>query len=108
DAAAGDAGAAPPRPPAGRITLSAGGRSIAIEPDATGRYQPRQQDAPLWQPGESVSVSAVGAKVPAFSGTLTGPGDVDITSPLVVPGQATMVRRDADVVVIWTGGMAGE
>jgi len=99
----------PHRAHAGRITFQPSGPAIVLDPAATAEYPVKIQDAPLWQPGDTVTVMAAGAEVPAFSGSLRAPGDVVVTQPAPPMSTATLtVPRGADLEVAWTGGTEGE
>jgi hypothetical protein len=61
----------------------------------------------LWAGGETLTASATGATVPAFSGkTVLAPNPVTVTTPACNLGSCGTVDRSADFTLSWTGGAA--
>jgi hypothetical protein len=107
----GDAGV-PTEFSAGTITITGGTLSapIMLTYDATNGYSVFSSTTPIYTPGETFNVSAVGADIAAFSGaSAAAPNDIVITSPSGGTGTNLMYAIDesTDLVITWTGGSAG-
>jgi hypothetical protein len=105
-----DAGSPTP-PNAGVISVS-GARIPAgtkLTPGTDGKYPALQQSGlDAWSGGETLSISAVGAEVPAFSGTVTAPApSVALTSPAISTTQKAEIDRSKALAVAWSGAGAG-
>lgn len=105
-------GGAPTEFSAGTITITGGTLSapITLTYDAATGYSVFSATTPIYTPGETFNVSAVGADVAAFSGvSAAAPNDIVITSPS--GGTATnlmyAIDESTDLVITWTGGSAG-
>ncbi len=99
-------------PTAGDVKIK-GLREITLSPDATtGNYPPKSDTPPaaskIWEGGDDVKISAVGAEVPAFDKTLKAPSSVTVTAPEfpTFPDKLT-IPRNADLDVTWANGTAG-
>jgi hypothetical protein len=58
--------------------------------------------------GDTVTVSATGATVPAFGPhSVTAPGSIDVTSPAVTGASPIVISTSSDLTVTWTGGQSG-
>jgi hypothetical protein len=88
---------------AGVITVATTAGSIQIDPGADNSYPTKASQAPLYTPGETITISALGATVPAFNGTLVAPGKPTLTSPLAQQGML-VIDRSHDFAFAWTGG----
>lgn len=100
-----------PGPPAGQtsagaITITGAQQPITLTPMSDKSYAQFTTAASLFAGGESITFSAAGADVPAFSHTLTTPSKTTVTSP-VEPATQLMVPRGAEYSVRWSGGRAG-
>jgi hypothetical protein len=91
-------------PTAGNITISGGKRTVTLSPKADGSY-PTEVDSmkALYAGGETLTVSAAGAQVPAFSTTLTAPARIKVST---MP--PTSITRSAGFPIAWSGGNTGE
>ncbi len=56
----------------------------------------------LWGSGDTITISATGATVPAFSGTVVVPDDLTVTSPTLSLTTPTTVPVASDLVISWT------
>jgi hypothetical protein len=97
---------------AGTITITGGTLSapITLTYAAPTGYSVFSSTTPIYTPGETFNVSAVGADVLAFSGaSAAAPNDIVITSPSGGTGTNLMYAIDesTDLVITWTGGSAG-
>jgi hypothetical protein len=82
-------------------TLADGGVKMTF---GSSGYSPYDFQGRLWNPGDMITLSAAGATVPAFSGkTITGPGDLIVTSPNCGGSDCGSLSRSADLNVAWTG-----
>jgi len=101
-----DAGA-PVYQSAGAITITGGlapNGSITLTPNANGTYKPAYGSAKLWNGGEMLTVTAVGAMVPMFTQQVTAPGFVTVTAPAFpAQGGTMMINRSQALQLTWTG-----
>jgi hypothetical protein len=86
---------------AGVVTVMGNGMSLTLTPDNEGSYNSQSEAGTPFPPDTMVMVSAAGAAVPAFSGSVTMP------SPAAFADLGDMVPRNQDLTVNWTGGSAG-
>jgi hypothetical protein len=105
-------GGAPAEFSAGTITITGGTLSapITLTYDASTGYSVFSSTTPIYTPGQTFNVSAVGADIAAFSGaSAAAPNDIVITSPSGGTGTNLMYAIDesTDLVITWTGGSAG-
>jgi hypothetical protein len=89
---------------AGTLTLTGtqvdGGVTIAFDGSGYGRIA----DQPWYLPGDTITASATGGMVPAFSGeSVVVPNAITITAPACGGGDCGGVDRSADYSVTWTG-----
>jgi len=85
-------------------TLIDGGISLAY--DGMGYGLAFMQRA--WSGGESVTLSATGATVPAFSAmSLIAPADVAVTSPACASFDCGAISRTEGLTVSWSGASSG-
>jgi hypothetical protein len=95
--------------PAGDITV--GGLSMPVMLQLitmgmfVGQYTTYMQYTPMFNGGETLSIGAAGAEVPAFAGLVAAPSQITIVKPLHT--QFT-VPRARDLALSWTDGGAGE
>ena len=88
------------------------GFNFEFDPACTGTCvpyrSPRELLPRLWNGGETLTVSATGGDVPAFSGkTVTAPSEITLTAPVCSPELASAdcgLSRSADLTIAWTGG----
>jgi len=106
--------AAAPTQPVSAGQIDATGATVPIrlvpKPDATyPMLADFMADAPWLVGGETIDVTAAGATVPAFHGTVTAPNRLTITAP-AMPTAGTMlaVNRASGFAASWTGGGAGK
>lgn len=95
---------------AGAITFTGGaGAPITIMPGANGVYAANTMMAARWRAGETVTVRAAGATVPAFEAMLAFPASITVTEPAVSPLAMLRVPRATPLTTRWTAmGTAGE
>lgn len=87
---------------AGTIQVSTvSGTSVTLAPAADGTYPPESGNTPFWFPGDTVSVEAGGADVPAFSVSVPAPSSIEITAP--IDGPSIDVDASVDLSFAWTG-----
>jgi hypothetical protein len=101
----------PTTPNAGTISIS-GARIPAgttLTPRADGIYRSfTKQGLKAWSGGETLSISADGADVPPFTGTVTAPApNVALTSPATSSIQKADIDRSKPLPVAWSGAGAG-
>ncbi len=97
-------------PTAGTVSISGGKRAASISPKTDGTY-PTDSDnmKPLYAGGETLTISATGGTVPAFSGTVVAPARVRVTSPAVpAAGSSLAISRSSALSFAWSGGTVGE
>jgi hypothetical protein len=101
--------APPPAPPfasAGTLTLTGGTHTLTVAPMANGSYsQLVDATQTLWSGGETLTLTASGATVPAFSTSVTAPAPIVVAAPAAPAGGAKLtVSRSSDLTFTWTGG----
>lgn len=101
---------APPAVSAGAITITGAAEAITLTPAADHTYATFMASSPLFSGGESITFSAAGADVPAFSASITTPAKTTITSPAKPTPNAPYlnINRTLDMTVRWTGGGSGQ
>lgn len=93
-------------PTAGQVSVG----EFMLNPNSNGTYSPegRPLDS-IFPPGTVIPVSAEGATVGAFSGSVTMPSKLDVTQP-ALPDNGLRLPIDEDFTVTWnddgTGGKA--
>jgi hypothetical protein len=94
---------------AGTLTLTGGAKTVTITPNPDGTYPPwSDTTAMLFTGGETLTLSASGATVSAFSTSLTAPAQILVSTPaLPAPGSKLAVARSADFPMSWIGGGTG-
>ncbi len=96
-------------PDAGSITIASEMDTFSVEltPDATGAYGLSTPSGYLGG-GETVTITASGGGVPAFTHTLTYPLVLLLTEPALAAGEGTVhASRSADLVLRWDRGIKG-
>jgi hypothetical protein len=95
---------------AGIVTITGGKQIVTLTPDATGTYGlVNDMTKALGDGGETITISAAGATVPAFSAMGVAPVGGDISSPPPpAQGQPLLIDRTQDLVFTWTKGGAGD
>lgn len=107
DAGAADPGAANSGASAGAIVVSGGTSAVRLVPSG-GSYAAVTAQTKLWNGGESLTITADGAEVPAFTLRATAPSFVTVTTPVFpAAGGSVVVARSGAFAVSWTGGSAG-
>lgn len=92
-----------PAPSAGTISVTGAG-SYSLVPRGDGTYEGVFQQQSLWTGGETLSVSATGAGIAAFQGTVRAPREVTATGSVPPPAADTWnIPRGTDLMVTWTG-----
>jgi hypothetical protein len=97
-------------PSAGTITISGLDEPVSMAPTGSGPglYAPiASHTNSLFSAGESVTISATGAVVPAFTANLVAPSLIDLQSPAVTNDTGLTLDRSADLTVVWSGGGFG-
>jgi hypothetical protein len=105
-----DAGVANTTRSAGVITVSGGGQMVQLTPGANGTYPTDTQRMSVFAPGTELTVSAAGDAmgVAAFTGTVTMPGPITVTAPMISLTAPTTIARAQPLMVTWTGGTTGK
>lgn len=95
---------------AGTVTIAGAAMPITLAPRGDDTYAQLTVMTSLFSGGESITFSAAGAEVPAFSQALTMPSKATITSPAEPPQDSPflIVDRTRDFTVAWAGGGSGE
>jgi hypothetical protein len=104
-------GGANPYASAGKVSVDGLGVPIALEIMTmgmfAGQYTAFQQFMPLFMGGESLTVSASGAEVPAFATQLVTPSQPTMTMP-APQNTPRRVSRATDFGLTWSGGDLGD
>jgi hypothetical protein len=88
---------------AGEVDLNDGATTVLkVLPGAPAMLY-AEDDSPTapWQQGDGLQFVAAGASVPQFDLTLTAPGPVAVTRPLMTPGMPLSIDPTVDLVVAW-------
>lgn len=99
-----------PRPTASNIQLNGGRDQVYLFLAAAGVYQVWTVNGwLLFQGGEQLTVTADGAEVPAFTGSLTAPARPILLAPAVpAPGGVLELARDRDLLFSWRDAPRGK
>jgi hypothetical protein len=95
---------------AGPVTITGTTPSITLQPGTDGgAYVGQTFLGALWSGGETLSVSAAGAEVPAFFGqSVQAPSTITLTAPVCSLASCSQpIDRAAPLQVTWTGGVYG-
>lgn len=91
---------------AGVVHVTGGSKSIDLTPKSDNTYAPSTGATSLYSGGETLSVTAEGKDVPAFTTTLTAPGTITLAAPVVTAGALT-VKRSTGVTATFSGTSSG-
>lgn len=97
-----DAGT-PSFPSAGMITTTGGLIDVSVTPGADGLYPVTGGVGPVFGGGESLTMTALGEGIPAFSGNVVAPGSISLTAPSLMTTPLS-IERSADLTFTWTAG----
>jgi len=91
---------------AGTITVTGAALPVSITAGTSGVYTSFMANQVLFNGGETLTVAASGAEVPAFMKSVTAPGKATITSPAKPSSTSPylMITRASGFTVSWTGG----
>lgn len=94
---------------AGAVHISGGSQKIDLVP-AGATYNAVSGKTALWNGGETLTITADGKDVPAFSTSLTAPSKLTLTAPALpsTPNGALVITRNADLAATWTGSSTGQ
>ena len=102
-----------PSPPSGpgvsadTITIANGASSAPMAPDTANAnyivYSYTSLPGLVWNPGDLVGVSAAGAEVPAFTGSVAFPEKATVTTPTAT----STIDRTTPLPVAWSGATTG-
>jgi hypothetical protein len=96
---------------AGVVTISGLDMPVSLAPTGSGVTLYSDSSSftnSLFSGGESLTFSATGAAVPAFTATLVAPSLIDLQSPAVpANGVPFVLDRSADLIFAWSGGGFG-
>ncbi|MBS2029943.1 MAG: hypothetical protein JST54_18725 [Deltaproteobacteria bacterium] len=86
---------------AGEVDTTSNGHALATFQPAGGLYAPNALTT--WNPGDDLGVTAVGAEVHAFSGSVVAPTSATINSPAVGGLPPPQISTSTALLVSWTG-----
>ena len=92
---------------AGKITISGGTKSAVLLPEADGTYTTVNGQGALFAGGETLTITAQGAAVPAFVLSLVAPSKLTLSAPALPASGPLKVTRSAGITASWTGTSAG-
>jgi hypothetical protein len=94
---------------AGTLTLSGGKLASPLEFATSGQGNYDLDDTSLAvSPGQTVTVTASGAAVPAFMQSIVAPPALNLTKPTAGSGGHYSISTSADLAVAWSAGHAGD
>ncbi len=91
---------------AGVVHIQGGSKNIDLTPMSDNTYTPQAASSLLFGGGETLTASAEGKDVPAFTTSLTAPSKVTLSVPTVTSGSLT-VTRSAGVSATFSGASTG-
>ncbi len=95
-----------PAPHAGIIQLTGLTQALSFTPATDGSYPVSiLQTSSLWTGGETVTASAPGASVPAFTASVTTPHRITLGAPALPTGD-WLIDRTQPIVLTWSGASA--
>ena len=89
---------------AGTVTVTGAAVLISMTPSTEGLYGGFDASQEMFAGGTTLSVTATGDEVPAFTASLQAPGKAMITSPARPPNDTLTIDRRSGLPVSWTGG----
>lgn len=97
----------PPGVSAGTLTISGGSiGTVTVTPDSSNSYQ-YQAGGMLFTAGQTLTVSASGATVPAFGQeSIVAPPLLQLQAPSAT-GSTYVIPTSSDLAVAWSGGQSG-
>lgn len=95
---------------AGDVTITGGAVPLTLTPDGMNKYaKQKSTTVDLHAGGETLTISATGATIPAFTRDLVAPSYLDVTSPVQPANNDPLpLDRTQDLVFTWNGGGTGE
>jgi hypothetical protein len=97
---------------AGKIALGGGSVAVSLVPDSLGTYHPVPVLSSMmmnWNAGDMVTVNVPGDAFGAFTVDARMPAPITLHAPLIAAPSApmTIIPRDKDLAVSWSGGSEG-
>ena len=94
---------------AGKLTFTGLAKAVTLTPAADKTYDRITGSTALFVGGETFTVTADGADVPAFTATLMAPSKLTLTAPALPAANAALkVTRSSGIEATWTGASSGE
>ena len=91
---------------AGAVHITGGSKTVDLAPKSDNTYSPAVGSSSLYDGGETLTVSADGKDVPAFTTSLTAPSKVTLAAPVVTASSLT-VKRSTGVTATFSGASSG-
>ena len=88
-------------PTAGEVDATANGRALATFQPVAGLYAPNALTT--WSSGDNLGVTALGAEIHAFSGSVVAPTSATMNSPALGGLTPAQISTSTALVVSWTG-----
>lgn len=104
----GGGGGFPKYSSAGTLTIAGGAEEVKLTHGPGGYAAWQNSDVALFEGGETMTISASGAKIPPFDVSITTPAHLTMTSPIYPVGSPLDIDPTADMVFQWTGDSAGD
>lgn len=92
---------------AGTMTIAGASAPIVLTFPINGTYPDFHLTGVLFTGGESLAVTASGADVPPFAGSVVAPTRATITSPAAPPEETLTIAQSSDFTFTWTGFETG-
>ena len=94
---------------AGAMRVTGGTKTIDLVPSAKGTYAAISRNDSLWVGGETLTVTADGKDVPAFTLRLVAPSKVTLTAPALPTAKSSLeVTRRMPFLATWRPAASGE
>jgi hypothetical protein len=89
----------------GTITVTVGGAAVTMPPLTDGTYDVYQPKTALWSTSQTMTVTAPGHELPAFTASLQTPEKLRVAMSPPATGNKLLVTRNADLPLTWTGSV---
>lgn len=92
---------------AGTVHITGGDRNVDLSPNANNVYLGDYAQLSVFSTGQTLTIAADGAEVPAFSDSLVAPALITLTAPTLA-GTSVTIPTTTPWSLSWTGGSTGD